>query len=153
MKQTIKLTERELKSMISESIKRCLNEFVAGGNDWGDTYGDYQLKNRTNKELDDVVRELHTICQYYEDLYDAYDNKQIPKMFPHINPQQLRNALNAMGNIYALMMNRSNIKGDRQSMTMDDISRECKNGLEVLAQIDTLGPINNAAIRALQKIR
>lgn len=151
MKQTIRLTEGELRGIISKSIKNILNEFIAGGNDWQNTYSDYKLRNRTNEELDDIVKELHTICQYYEELYDANDNNQILNMFPKCNQFHMKNALNAMGDIYALMMNRNNIKGDTHSMTFEDIMK-CKNNLEKLSQIECLGPISRAARRALSKL-
>lgn len=146
---------KRLRYLISEAVRTTLNEFIAGGNDYRDTYKDYKDFNKTNEELDSLVRELHTICQYHKDIFDAAYNGAQLRSLPRVqaNPQQLKYVSKLIGNIYSLMSNRNNLKGDRYAMTYDLIKQRCFDSLSELAQLDGFEPINTAASRALRLLQ
>jgi hypothetical protein len=109
--------------------------------------------NRTNVELDDIVRDLHTICQYYDEIYQtAYENMP-NKYFPQMNQKYAQQITNLIAPIYSLLSNRNNRKGDNHAMTIQDIQNTCMNSLQQLASDRTLGVIYNAAIHALKLLQ
>lgn len=136
----IRLTEQDLYHIIEESVKEILsegklNEFIAGGNDWGNTYDHYKrsIGGRTAVD-DDIVRELHTICQYY-------DNDL---------PQELQKPI---GELYNYMANRSNRRGDSQAMSVEEIKQYCLPYLQQLYKMDIdIRPVRNAVERLLRML-
>lgn len=152
-KNIIKLTESELKNIITESVKNILNEFIAGGNDWGKTYLDYRRTTQTNQELDDIIRELHTICQYYDEFYKVGYEKQKSQYFPHIDAKYAQYLTQLISPIYSLFANRNNRKNDEYSMTIQDIKEYCAESLKKLSNDRKLGVIYNAATRALSQLQ
>jgi hypothetical protein len=139
-----------------KTTKKALNEFMAGGNDWGRTYDDYRVNNQTNMELDEIVRDLHTICQYFDDLYSVANENQRSKYFPKMQPQLAEYVVELISPIYSLFANRTNRKGDRQGMSVEEIKNTCFDSLKQLsnpAYRSDLGVINSAAARALNALR
>lgn len=139
-----------------KTTKKALNEFMAGGNDWGRTYDDYRVNNQTNMELDEIVRDLHTICQYFDDLYSVAHENQRSKYFPKMQPQLAEHVVDLISPIYSLFANRTNRKGDRQGMSVEEIKNTCFDSLRQLsnpAYRGDLGVINSAAARALNALR
>lgn len=139
-----------------KTAKKTLNEFMAGGNDWGRTYDDYRVNNQTNMELDEIVRDLHTICQYFDDLYSVANENQRSKYFPKMQPQLAEYVVELISPIYSLFANRTNRKGDRQGMSVEEIKNTCFDSLKQLsnpAYRSDLGVINSAAARALNALR
>ena len=75
MKRTVKLTERELKRMISESVRRVLNEGDAEDYEmdclrsekWGDAdeYNPYDA-------LSEIYNDIDTTVKYFANKYDDY---------------------------------------------------------------------------------
>ncbi len=84
MKRTVKLTERELKRMISESVKNVLRESTLD-----DVYSDVDGKIKTVQEYIDAVDKLEelqgkidTLDDYTWKIYDSYEEALGSPMWP-----------------------------------------------------------------------
>ena len=104
-KNTIRLTENELKKVISESVKNILKEFVAGETDYNDSYNEYQTYNQTNGDIDAVMVDLHTICKYFNMIKDAMSQN---KPLGNIPPATLKQLYYAVGTVYNFLSKYSN---------------------------------------------
>lgn len=142
---TIKLNEEQLKKIVAESVMQVLKEVTIGGNDWGDRYGQYKMRNKTNVGLDDAIEAMHTICQYADDIYNVVYEGGKSKYFPQAQPQVLQNVWKNIQPIYGLMANKTNIAGDEQGITVQDIQKLLPY-LKALAKCG-LSPINTSANR------
>lgn len=162
------ITKSDLREIVNESVNRVLNEFLAGGVEWEDTYARYQAKNNTNKELDAVVQDLHTICQYFDIIYKILDDdltdreryNLIRKYFKsfrgeitsNVYEDYFEDVLDVMEPIYGLMSNKTNRKGDTQAITVKNIC-ELEGSVKALKNMRELDPISNAAARVYNWIQ
>jgi hypothetical protein len=168
----MKINERHLNRIINEGIRKVLKEMndreIVGGNWWGATYDDYMRRNPWRVVDDDLVRELHTIVQYAEDIFNAaYHNENTRKLqewkydfFDRLKNRgdaeklwidYLKRANAAIDPIYGLMANRTNRRGDEQAMTMENI-KELRPALEELSKLTCIRQPSNAARRLIQKL-
>lgn len=155
-KRTVRLTESELKRMIAESAKKILKEFVAGDRDYYGTYREYTQNNMTNKELDDIVIELHTICQPFNQIKTALQ-KNAP--LGGLQGDELKELYYCVGSIYNFLSQYTNVLHDTSKMQMSILlmRREICADLYKLYSMDQrmeapLWNIQEAAYRAWNKI-
>lgn len=153
MEKRIKLNESKLRQIVSETISNILKEGDFA-NQWGSSYRDYKSKTHTNSNLDNIVIDLHTICQYYEPIYNAAYNNQIDNSIKSIakNTNYLKTLTKLLGNIYSFMANRNNNQYSNQAMSIDEIKSYCVPSLIQLSKLNNIDIISNAAKRILSNI-
>lgn len=162
------ISKSDLRKIVNESVNRVLNEFFAGENAWEATYSKYRRKNDTNANLDEVVADLHSICQYFDKICKILDDdttyreryKLIRKYFKsfevcdllsnsynqRVLERYFEDLLNNVEPIYELMTSKTNRKGDAQAMTVEDICG-LEDYVESLKDMHDSNPIDTAAGR------
>jgi hypothetical protein len=147
MRRRIRVTKNELKNIIKECV------LLEGdfSDKWDKTYLDHERRNHVDPEIRDLVIDLHTLGGFYEDVWDALQDKNGSQQF-NCSQRELETAKDLLSPIYSLMMNRSDIDDDEQKMTRDEIMDNCGDNLEKLAQMRCLGTISRTAKRLLNKL-
>lgn len=126
--KTIDKDRAELKRLVESYGKedvlnyvKHLNEFEAGGMDWGKTYVSRDSAGHQIEVPYNIMVNLHTLGQYAEEIHNIAYNGAKSKYFPGWEGKPAQLVDRELSPVMGLLSNRTNIPGDEHAITMKDV--------------------------------